>query len=220
MYHVGVSAGALVIPVSAIEEVVGRHRRRLDPSIQDGMPAHITVLYPFAPASEVDESQIARLREVFRSILPFPFSLAGIGWFDNRVVYLKPVPEDRFREMTSTVAAHFPRYPPYDGNFADVVPHLTIGEGAHPLRLRHAARRVEVRLPVLARAVEVWLMTIGGDSARWTCSHIFTLGAAEVDGKVAGRHAEGVRRSAVGEISGVGLLPASPCPDGHPGNRP
>lgn len=220
MYHLGVPAGALVVPVPAVEGVVGRHRRRLDPSARDGMAAHITVLYPFAPASEVDESLVVRLTEVFGSIAPFDFSLVEIGWFNSRVAYLAPAPDVWFREMTAAAAASFPRYPPYEGNFADIVPHLTIGEGAHPLRLRRAARRVRRRLPVLARAVEVQLMTIDDDSTRWTCAHVFALGDTEVNGRPAGPDAEVVRREAASELPVVGRLPTPRRLEGGRGDRP
>jgi hypothetical protein len=40
---------ALLLPVPAAEAAVGPYRALLDPSARDGVPAHITVLYPFLP---------------------------------------------------------------------------------------------------------------------------------------------------------------------------
>jgi hypothetical protein len=85
--------------------------------------------------------------------------LARPGWFSQRVLYLAPTPAAPFEELTSAVSASFPEYPPYGGAFDDVVPHLTIGEGAPRWRLRRAERQVVARLPIRASATEVWLMS-------------------------------------------------------------
>jgi hypothetical protein len=170
---------ALVVPVPEAEEVVGRYRRRLDPTARDGMPAHVTVVAPFAPPSEIDEPLVARLAAVFGELAPFDFALSKVGWFDRRVTYLAPEPGLPFVDMTTLVTSAFPSYRPYRGEFAEVVPHLTVGEAAHPLRLRHAAERVRPRLPIRARATEVWLMTIDDERARWKRLHLFRLGSTD-----------------------------------------
>lgn len=38
---------AVIVPVPAAEALVGSHRRRLDRAAGWGVPAHVTVLYPF-----------------------------------------------------------------------------------------------------------------------------------------------------------------------------
>src|SRR5580658_9294142 len=42
---------ALLVLVPAAEPAVGQHRARLDGAARDGVPAHITVLYPSPSAS-------------------------------------------------------------------------------------------------------------------------------------------------------------------------
>jgi hypothetical protein len=42
---------ALLVTVPAAEPAVARHRSRLDTSATVGVPAHITVLYPFAASA-------------------------------------------------------------------------------------------------------------------------------------------------------------------------
>src|ERR1700761_7063123 len=47
---------ALLIRVPAAEPAVGAHRARLDASARDGVPAHLTVLYPFLPPAQIDDA--------------------------------------------------------------------------------------------------------------------------------------------------------------------
>lgn len=165
----------IVVPVPDAEPVVDRWRRRLDPSRRQRMPAHITVLTPFLAPSMIDGVVIARLAELFGEVDSFDFSLMHTEWFDRRVVYLAPEPVDPFLEMTEAVQASFPAYRPYGGVFATVVPHLTVAEGAHPLRLRRAASHVDVKLPINARASDVWLM-VRDIAPTWRRLHAFALG--------------------------------------------
>ncbi len=142
------------------------------------MPPHITVVAPFAPPSEIDEAALLLLTSVLGELPAFDFELREVGWFGRNVTYLAPEPALPFVDMTTRVASAFPSYPPYGGEFPEVVPHLTVGEAAHPIRLRRAARRVQERLPVPARATEVWLMTVDGEGARWKRRHTFGLAEA------------------------------------------
>ncbi len=166
---------AIVVPVPDAEPVADRWRRRLDPSRRQGMPAHITVLTPFLPPPMIDGVVVARLAELFGEIDAFDFSLMRTEWFDRRVVYLSPEPVDAFVEMTRAVQASFPDYRPYGGAFATVVPHLTIAEGAHPLRMRRAASRFDANLPIRAHASDVWLM-VRDVAPTWRRLHTFALG--------------------------------------------
>jgi len=43
----------LLLPVPAAEPAVSRHRARLVESAKGGVPAHITVLYPFLPPAGI-----------------------------------------------------------------------------------------------------------------------------------------------------------------------
>ncbi|HEV8561156.1 MAG TPA: hypothetical protein VGR06_32930 [Actinophytocola sp.] len=55
---------ALIVAVPEAEPVVGRHRRDLDHSAQWGVPAHVTVLYPFASPARIDGDTIEAVRAV------------------------------------------------------------------------------------------------------------------------------------------------------------
>ncbi|HVA02346.1 MAG TPA: 2'-5' RNA ligase family protein [Acidimicrobiales bacterium] len=165
--------------MKAAEGTVDPLRQKLDPSSGLGMPAHITVLYPFAPPVSITESFAQRLGDLFGRAKPFDFSLSEIGWFDKRVMYLTPTPGAPFVDLTARIAAEFPEYPPYGGRFDEIIPHLTIGEGARPGRMRRAGHRLESLLPISAVASEVWLMA-PEPSGRWGVRQRFTLGRSHL----------------------------------------
>jgi hypothetical protein len=61
----------LVIPVPSLQELVAHWRPRVDHVPPVGVPAHITVLYPFVAPSEV-EHEIEDLRRFFSGRSSFP----------------------------------------------------------------------------------------------------------------------------------------------------
>ena len=130
------------------------------------MPAHITVLYPFAPATMVSDALVARVTETVGRCEAFEFSLVSIGWFDDRVVYLAPEPVEPFLALTAAIISAFPEFPP-SGAFVDPIPHLTLGRGRDTGRLREAGRDVPSQLPVRSRVREVSLMIRSRDTGRW-----------------------------------------------------
>ena len=58
---------ALIVAVPEAEPLVGEWRAKHDWSAQHGVPAHITLLFPFVPADEVDEQLLGELRDLFAS---------------------------------------------------------------------------------------------------------------------------------------------------------
>jgi 2'-5' RNA ligase len=115
------SRSAPIVEVPEAEPAVARHRIRLDGSAPLGVPAHVTVLSRF------------RCR------------FDHTGWFGQDVLWLGPREPGPFRALTGRVHQAFPAFPPYQGQFEDVIPHLTIGEG-HPLNdLRAAEESVRAR---------------------------------------------------------------------------
>jgi hypothetical protein len=75
-----VEAG-LVVLVPEAEALVKPFRDRYDPSAAAGMPAHITLLYPFKPPDEIDEATLDDLRRCFTRFAPSQFSLGSIRRF-------------------------------------------------------------------------------------------------------------------------------------------
>ena len=174
---------ALLVVVPAAEPVVAEHRARLDPSARDGVPAHLTVLYPFLPPALIDDAVLASLTALFAAFPEFAFTLDRVSWFGDDVVWLGPRDARPFRLLTSLAWETFPACAPYNGQYADVTPHLTIGQRGGLPALRTAAQAVRPYLPIEATATEVTLMagpspeTPGAEPGRWRDLAAFPLGA-------------------------------------------
>src|SRR5437868_6629747 len=121
---------ALIVAVPEAERVVGRFRAALDVAAGWGVPAHVTVLYPFLPPDRIDDHLLTTLSQVCEATPRFDVSFAEVKWFGDTVVWLAPQPDHALRQLTAAVWRRFPEAPPYAGAHADVVPHLTIGHDA------------------------------------------------------------------------------------------
>lgn len=166
---------ALLLEVPAAEPVVAPLRQRLDSSAALGIPAHITVLFPFVQAGQVGPELLTRLTALFRGVAGFGFRLGRTDWFGEDVLWLGPEPDAPFRDLTGLVCQEFPGSSPYEGKFTEVVPHLTIGHGRPLADLREAERAVQPSLPVKARATSVSLYTRPADGAPWSRRAAFSL---------------------------------------------
>lgn len=154
---------AIVVAVPAVEPVVDRWRQRHDASAQSGVPAHITIVYPFLDASRID-SAAADLQALFARERPFTVEFRRCGRFPD-VLYLDPEPAERFVQLTDAAVARWPEAPPYDGAFDVVVPHLTVAHDVDEETLALVEADVAAKLPVRAGVAEAWLISFAG--GRW-----------------------------------------------------
>jgi 2'-5' RNA ligase len=168
----------LVILVPKCEGLVRSFRDRYDPAAKAGMPAHITLLYPFKPPDKIDAVVLDTLRDCFFCFPPFKFSLAAINQFSSETLFLVPEPEDPFRELTWGIWRCYPKTPPYRGRYSTVVPHLTVASLVSEQRLAEVAGEFEEAaqgcLPIRTEATEVALMD--SRSGRWEINTTFKLG--------------------------------------------
>jgi 2'-5' RNA ligase len=169
---------ALLVPVFVADCVVGPLRAQLDPAAKLGVPAHITVLYPFVAPDAVVSPLLDELRSLFQRVAAFDFVLTRTAWFGETVLWLAPEPDVGFRRLTTAAFSRWPQYPPYGGRFAELTPHLTIGDGAPLDSLRDAELEVAPALPIAARATEVVLMSGGTEPGSWKTHARFPLGDA------------------------------------------
>jgi 2'-5' RNA ligase len=166
----------LIVSVPAAEPIVGRWRSQFDAAAAAGVPAHITVLYPFLNRDRVDGSVLADLDAVIAKHQAFGLRLTQCRRFPG-VLYLAPEPDTELRALTAAVTSRWPEAPPYRGQFADVVPHLTVAHGQDPEVLDMIESEVSGQLPVTARIESVQLIAYAG--ARWDEVRSFGLADGE-----------------------------------------
>jgi 2'-5' RNA ligase len=149
---------ALVVAVPEAEEAVGSWRDRYDRAAETGVPAHITLLFPYVPAVRVDKPLWDELEALFAQFPTFEFALTRIErWPD--VVYLAPEPPAPFVRLTESIVAAYPDFPPYEGVHDVVVPHLTVlGPEVEWPDVSAVERAIAPRLPIAAVAREAVLL--------------------------------------------------------------
>jgi hypothetical protein len=163
---------ALVVLVPEADALVAAHRLRYDPAASAGVPAHVTVLYPFR--SYVDDVAIGVVAEIAAGISAFDVNFATFGRFPGEVVHLAPDPAEPFRRLTIEAMAAFPDCPPYGGTIADPIPHLTVADGVDTATASDLERLIEPGLPIRSRVDR--LTVIAQDPAgRWQVVHHWPL---------------------------------------------
>ncbi len=165
------------MPVPEAEEAVAGLRDRLDRAATLGVPAHVTILYPFVPPAVMSSDVLDAVAAAVASVRAFDCVLARTSWFGRDVLWLAPEPDEPFRALTRAAHAAFPRYPPFGGIYPDVVPHLTIGDRpvGGPRALDAAEADVTPALPVRVHVTHAWLMTGSQAVASWRIAARFPL---------------------------------------------
>jgi len=99
---------AILVPIPEAEPVVGRYRAVLDQAAGRGVPAHVTVLYPFVPPEKITDAVISSASAAVASVGSFDCEFAGTKWFGQDVLWLAPEPDEPFRALTRAVRAPVP----------------------------------------------------------------------------------------------------------------
>jgi 2'-5' RNA ligase len=170
---------ALIVPVPEADEIVGEHRDHLDVAASWGVPAHVTVLYPFvAPVRARAPEVIAAVGAAVATVAAFDCSFRRTAWFGDDALWLAPDPAEPFRDLTVAVWNAFPHHPPYGGAHDSVVPHLTVGERRLGDRaaLEQAEREVGPSLPVCTHVDRVLLIAGAQAPSSWRVLHELALG--------------------------------------------
>jgi 2'-5' RNA ligase superfamily len=128
--------------------------------VPEGIPLSLTLLYPFAPPSEV-ERHYETLRRFFASHEPFDFELARLEqWEESGAVYAAPEPEQPLRDLMRELWRLFPQFPPYRVG-GDPPPHASLtwtGGDDRAAARAGVERRLEGLLPAPFHISEVTLM--------------------------------------------------------------
>lgn len=172
----GESAIVLLVPES--EPVVGRWRNRYDSSAAFGVPAHVTLLFPWfdAPLTDDDERE---LRDVLLSQPSFDVTFSTTARF-TAVLYLQPDDGGPLLALMNRLYEAFPDYPPYGGIHEDnVIPHLTIvdasREGSFEAVAEEVVADVHPRLPISTAVREVAVLE-SDDDGIWRVRTAIPLG--------------------------------------------
>jgi hypothetical protein len=150
----------LLIPVREAETIVRQRALQVAPALlprDHGLAAHITLLAPFMPREAIHDGVIGELDHFFADVISFGYRLAEVSEFPSGPTYLSPEPSDIFRRLAHGLHRLFPEFPPYGGQFGEIIPHLSVPlpDGEDTASLRTAVRR---KLPIEAHATEAALV--------------------------------------------------------------
>ncbi|MFJ7266584.1 2'-5' RNA ligase family protein [Streptomyces sp. NPDC099050] len=165
---------ALIVRIPEAEPVVRDWQERIDPATRAGagVPAHVSVLYPFLQESLIDASILAGIAAALSPHHAFDLRFERTGRFPG-MLYLTPEPDAPLRRLTRAITGRWPDVLPYGGRYPDPVPHLTVAQRASEADLDAAEADLTGRLPLAARARAVDLVAYDGTAWRERAS--FTL---------------------------------------------
>ncbi|SFT94043.1 2'-5' RNA ligase superfamily protein [Actinopolyspora lacussalsi subsp. righensis] len=161
----------LVVPVPAADEALAPLVERYPQAVREGVPAHLSVLYPFLAAEDLDTGVVTTLRTLFDRQPPLRVVLERChrrGGF----VYLLPDPIDPLRELTEAVRRHWPELVPYEGRYDVLEPHVTVAMGAEEGTAAAMRREVAESVPLTVELDEAWLVV---SRQRWQLHERFAF---------------------------------------------
>ncbi len=170
---------AIIVPIPAAEPLVDRWRARFDKHAAQGVPAHITLLSPFVPRSQL-AAALPVLREILAGPPPdlsfdrldvFPGGPDAHGQPRPGLAVLTPRPGDWFLDRSRALCQRFGLLP-YGGRYgADVHPHLTVAYGSldraeQDARFAAIAADLAPNLPLCCRPRQARVMVRDGEPWR------------------------------------------------------
>jgi len=171
-----------IVCVPEAEAMVGSLRERFDSSARLGVPAHITVLFPFMSSENITAPVVQRIESVLREVQRFDFSLAKVARFPA-TAYLEPQPAAPFIALTESLAREFPQFPPFGGEFPSIIPHLTVAHGsATEAQAAEAELASSLALHGPITSVCSSLVLMENSSGTWRQMHVFPLARSQTAG--------------------------------------
>jgi 2'-5' RNA ligase len=156
----------VLVPALDAGQLVRDLRMVYDPSAAEGIPPHITLMFPFIPPADLTEPIIDALEGLISHARAFDFSLTQVRQFEQGVVYLEPEPTAPFARLTREISRQFGLLP-YGGAFGeDPVTHLTVAILESRSRRQQLVTQLGPELPIAIRAEEAWLM-VSTNSSSW-----------------------------------------------------
>ena len=169
---------AVLLCVPEAEGLVGPWRREHDPSASRGVPAHVTLLYPFVPAERVDAGVLGELEWFFAGVDAFEVGFDRVGEFAQDGVVFLAAASSELEQLAGALARRWPECPPYRGEVDHPLPHLTAMRSDDAELRAEACAALQDGLPLTALLghAELWVCD---DDGTWSSRARFPFGAPE-----------------------------------------
>ncbi|NNF53258.1 MAG: hypothetical protein HKN03_02340 [Acidimicrobiales bacterium] len=177
-------------PLATARRLIGEGRSRLRgstallflvPEAQDlfdavggatpgGIPAHITVLYPFIRPPKITSQTRDELAQLAAATDRFEVTITSLAQYEI-TTYLNLEPEEPIRTITYRIFEQWPNYPPYGDIDLYIQPHMALAQGVIPSDVESTALP---HLPVNAEITHLTVM-VRRWSGRWKVDAQFPL---------------------------------------------
>jgi len=161
---------ALIIPVN-LPARLERERRRHVPIAALGVPAHVTLLFPFISSGDLTDHDRRRIAEILGERPAFEYRLGRVRAWPT-ALYLEVRPATPFVRLVQALVSAYPAWVPYGGAFR-YVPHVTIAE----LASAEAPRIADPRRPLHRRADRATLIA-RDEAGQWRTRWRFAVGGS------------------------------------------
>jgi 2'-5' RNA ligase len=134
------------------------------------------------PPENITASVVQRIESVLREVQGFEFSLAKVARFPA-TAYLEPEPASPFIALTESLTREFPQFPPFGGEFPNIVPHLTVAHGSVTEAGATESELVSslaLHGPITSICSSLVLME--NSSGTWRQMHVFPLARSQTAG--------------------------------------
>ncbi|WP_169747994.1 2'-5' RNA ligase family protein [Pseudonocardia acaciae] len=164
---------ALLLPVPAADPLLSRVAEGHPATVRAGLPAHLTVLYPFVPAAQLGPATLNACARIAERAVPIAVRFTACRVRGN-LVYIAPEPVEPVDALVGAVRQRWPELVPYGGRFPDAPAHVTLALDAPPADHADILRRVDPLLPVADTLDELVLVVSGPDG--WVARSRWPLG--------------------------------------------
>lgn len=142
-----------------------------------GVPAHLTLLFPWLAAEDLDEGHRGRIARSAAELLPFDYRLATVErWPDT--LYAAPLPTAHLTDLANRLAGDWPEWPLY-GDGAPFEAHVTLGAPCDAAEEEEMFAVAATCLPAPQRASELRVI-VEADDGSWHTRWRVPLGAGPV----------------------------------------
>ena len=163
---------ALVI-LTPLPAAIERIRQRYDPAAALGVPAHVTIMYPFLPPAEINGGVNQELKTLAGQHARFRYRLGRLLDWPDDVWVLAAGPASAFQALTRSVHDNW-GLDPYSGQVPidEIVPHVTVGRGL-PATVHRQLANLPSESATDAEAASLHLLL---RQRMWTVRTSFALG--------------------------------------------
>ena len=168
---------ALSVPLPDADALVRAAARMFEPTspmarIQaEFTAAHVTILAPFVPPSQVDRRVREDLQHICMRHQRHAFRLERVAAYPGGCVYMPPEPASALLDLMHDVWNNWPNHPPYEGQYGKVMPHVTLAiVEDHAEATAKVAAFAEPFLPLRVEARELQLFSIRDGQFELMCS--------------------------------------------------